>query len=93
MFFFDPLYLLFASPGLLLAFWAQSRVKVVFADIIPFKIVFPIIEKLSSHTSLPTVRDRFADIPSVEIAKDELLFMPQLVDHIFKGVLLRSVQL
>ncbi len=32
MFFFDPLYLLFAAPGLLLAFWAQSRVKVVFAE-------------------------------------------------------------
>ncbi|WP_420630067.1 zinc metallopeptidase [Candidatus Leptofilum sp.] len=25
--FFDPLYLLFALPGLLLGFWAQSRVK------------------------------------------------------------------
>ena len=32
MFFFDPLYLLFAAPGLLLAFRAQSRVKVVFAE-------------------------------------------------------------
>ena len=30
MFFFDPLYLLFALPGLLLGLWAQWRVKNVF---------------------------------------------------------------
>ena len=30
MFFFDPLYLLFALPGLLLGLWAQWRVKSVF---------------------------------------------------------------
>jgi Zn-dependent membrane protease YugP len=30
MFFFDPLYLVFALPGLLLGLWAQSRVKRAF---------------------------------------------------------------
>jgi len=30
MLFFDPLYLLFAAPGMLLAFWAQYKVKSTF---------------------------------------------------------------
>lgn len=30
MFFFDPLYLVFALPGLLLSLWAQARVKGAF---------------------------------------------------------------
>jgi Zn-dependent membrane protease YugP len=30
MMFFDPLYLLFAAPGMLLAFWAQYKVKSTF---------------------------------------------------------------
>ncbi len=30
MFFFEPLYLLFASPGLWLGLWAQWRVKNIF---------------------------------------------------------------
>lgn len=30
MLFFDPLYLLFAAPGMLLAFWAQFKVKSTF---------------------------------------------------------------
>jgi len=31
MFFFDPMYLLFAAPGLILALWAQTKVKGTFA--------------------------------------------------------------
>ncbi len=31
MFFFDPLYLVFAAPGMLLAMWAQYKVKSTFA--------------------------------------------------------------
>ncbi len=31
MFFFDPLYLLFAIPGMLLVFWAQWKVKSTFS--------------------------------------------------------------
>ena len=30
MFFFDPLYLILALPGLLLGLWAQARVKGTF---------------------------------------------------------------
>lgn len=32
MFYFDPMYLLFAAPGLVLALWAQMRVRSTYAE-------------------------------------------------------------
>ena len=41
MFFFDPLYLLFALPGLLLGLWAQWRVKSVFQQYSQVRLTRP----------------------------------------------------
>ena len=37
MFIFDPMYLLFLAPGLLLAMWAQAKVKSAYEEARQFR--------------------------------------------------------